>query len=179
MTINLIQTILIPANLRKRTTIANAIYYDKVEIYTNRVAGYSNNQIAMTWYFKDYSGIDIVKANLNSQFAQVVFLTGINSKNRAVGIDLFASQNLNAIKDSNRILVCGGMFSYSDANDFASSLGASIRKALEDYKNSEDNNGLTSNDSTADEIMKFKALLDAGAITQDEFDKKKAQLLGL
>ena len=33
--------------------------------------------------------------------------------------------------------------------------------------------------SAADEITKFKALLDAGAITQEEFDAKKKQLLGL
>ena len=33
--------------------------------------------------------------------------------------------------------------------------------------------------STADEIMKFKTLLDNGIITQDEFDAKKRQLLGL
>jgi hypothetical protein len=33
--------------------------------------------------------------------------------------------------------------------------------------------------SAADEIVKFKQLLDAGVITQNEFDKKKQQLLGL
>ena len=33
--------------------------------------------------------------------------------------------------------------------------------------------------SAADEIVKFKALLDAGVITQEEFDMKKKQLLGL
>lgn len=33
--------------------------------------------------------------------------------------------------------------------------------------------------SAADEIMKFKGLLDAGVITQEEFDAKKKQLLGL
>jgi len=33
--------------------------------------------------------------------------------------------------------------------------------------------------SAADEIKKFKDLLDAGVITQDEFDKKKTQLLDL
>lgn len=33
--------------------------------------------------------------------------------------------------------------------------------------------------SAADEILKFKSLLDAGAITQEEYDAKKAQLLGL
>ena len=33
--------------------------------------------------------------------------------------------------------------------------------------------------STADELKKFKELLDMGVITQDEFDAKKKQLLGL
>ena len=33
--------------------------------------------------------------------------------------------------------------------------------------------------SAADEIKKFKELLDAGIITQEEFDTKKRQLLGL
>ncbi len=34
-------------------------------------------------------------------------------------------------------------------------------------------------DSVADEIVKFKHLMDAGVITQEEFDTKKKQLLGL
>ncbi|MBR0429053.1 MAG: SHOCT domain-containing protein [Lachnospiraceae bacterium] len=33
--------------------------------------------------------------------------------------------------------------------------------------------------SNAEELMKFKQLLDAGAITQEEYDSKKQQLLGL
>ena len=32
--------------------------------------------------------------------------------------------------------------------------------------------------SVADEIIKFKKLLDEGAITQEEFDNKKKELLG-
>jgi len=32
--------------------------------------------------------------------------------------------------------------------------------------------------SAADELLKFKQLLDAGVLTQDEFDAKKRQLLG-
>ena len=36
----------------------------------------------------------------------------------------------------------------------------------------------TKND-TADELKKFKELLDSGVITQEEFDAKKKQLLGL
>ena len=33
--------------------------------------------------------------------------------------------------------------------------------------------------SNADELRKFKELLDSGVITQEEFDAKKKQLLGL
>ena len=33
--------------------------------------------------------------------------------------------------------------------------------------------------SSADEILKFKTLLDQGIINQEEFDKKKKELLGL
>lgn len=40
-------------------------------------------------------------------------------------------------------------------------------------------NNATSAISEADEILKFKNLLDNGIITQDEFDAKKKQLLGL
>lgn len=40
------------------------------------------------------------------------------------------------------------------------------------------NNG-SSNVSAADELKKFKELLDSGVITQEEFDAKKKQLLGL
>lgn len=39
--------------------------------------------------------------------------------------------------------------------------------------------GATENLSAADEIAKFKRLLDDGAITQEEFEAKKKQLLGL
>jgi hypothetical protein len=36
-----------------------------------------------------------------------------------------------------------------------------------------------SNQSNADEMKKYKELLDSGVISQEEFDAKKKQLLGL
>ncbi len=41
------------------------------------------------------------------------------------------------------------------------------------------NQGAKTDISPADEIKKFKELLDSGIITQEEFDAKKKQLLGL
>ncbi len=37
----------------------------------------------------------------------------------------------------------------------------------------------SANNSTADELKKFKELLDIGAITQEEFDAKKKEILGI
>ena len=116
---------------------------------------------------------------MNSQFAQVVFLTGMNAKNRVVGIDFGASQNLNAMNDTNRILFCSGMFSFGKTNDFATSVGTEIRKAFEKYKNDDIVEVAGATNSVADEILKFKNLLEQGIITQEEFDAKKKQLLGL
>jgi hypothetical protein len=43
----------------------------------------------------------------------------------------------------------------------------------------EEANPMSDHSDAADRILKLKGLLDAGAITQDEFDKKKAELLKL
>ena len=153
------------------------MYYDTIEIYDNKVVGYLNGQQNMTWYYKEYSGIDVVNANMNSQFAQVVFLTGVNAKNRVVGLDLFATQNLNAMQDTNRILFCSGMFSFAKTNEFANMVGTEIRMVFENYK---DNDVVKVTEvtsySSAVEIKKFKDLLDTGVISQEEFDIKKKQL---
>ena len=175
----LVKKIAVPTEQRKRTTFAGNLWYDTLEVYDNKVIGYLNGNQTMTWYFKEYTGIDIVKANMNSQFAQVVFLTGMNAKNRAVGIDFGASQNLNAMNDTNRILFCSGMFSFGKTNDFAVSVGTEIRKAFESYKNNDVIEVTGSTSSSADEILKYKNLLEQGIITQEEFDAKKKQLLGL
>ena len=62
------------------------------------------------------------------------------------------------------------------------------KSAMEDYNNiaakldqiiSSNTQGSASADSNADELRKFKGLLDDGIISQAEFDEKKKELLGL
>ena len=174
------KTITIPAEQRKRTTIASNLYYDALEIHDNKVVGYLNGKQTMTWLFKSYSGIDFVKANMNSQFAQIVFLTGVNSKNRTVGLDFGSGQNQNAMNDTNRILFCSGMFSFAKTNSFAETIADQIREAYNHYQDTaEVVSAVPAGISSADELKKYKELLDAGIITQVEFDAKKKQLLGL
>lgn len=46
-------------------------------------------------------------------------------------------------------------------------------------KNNNDANNAVNNISSADEIRKYKELLDDDIISQDEFNAKKKELLGL
>lgn len=52
-----------------------------------------------------------------------------------------------------------------------------VQKRIAESKNNKNN--VATAFSPADELFKFKQLLDAGIITQQEFDEKKKQLLGL
>jgi len=62
---------------------------------------------------------------------------------------------------------------------YVSGLGRDVKsRAKEMPKLLEKRKQATSHFSAADEILKFKQLLDAGIITQDEFDTKKRQLIG-
>lgn len=59
---------------------------------------------------------------------------------------------------------------------------AALSKLLLDRQEKESHNTVVENivsASNADELKKFKDLLDSGVITQEEFDAKKKQLLGL
>lgn len=177
---NLIKTLSVPAEQLKKTTIAGNLFYSKIEVYDTKVVGTGSQ--TMSWYFKDYNGIDLVKANMNSQFAQIVFLTGVNAKSRFTGIDFGAAQNRNAMNDTNRILFCSGMFSFGKTNSYAEEVYNTISKAFNNYRDhAEELEGSKSQAafSEADELKKFKDLLDNGIISQEEFDAKKKQLLGL
>lgn len=50
---------------------------------------------------------------------------------------------------------------------------------IKNYQKIEVSSSASNGLSAADEIKKYKELLDMGAITQDEFDQKKNQLLGI
>lgn len=52
------------------------------------------------------------------------------------------------------------------------------KKQVDDYKSGK-HNRYAMPVSSADELKKFKELLDMGAISQEEFDAKKKQILGL
>lgn len=54
-----------------------------------------------------------------------------------------------------------------------------FEKLLTQFTNKKETNVNNDTVSNADELLKYKELLDTGVITQEEFDAKKKQLLGL
>ena len=71
----------------------------------------------------------------------------------------------------------------SNTKDFPQEIVDAINNALLDLDKNRTPEGSSddtaSSNSSTDEILKLKNLLDAGALTQEEFDAKKKELLGL
>lgn len=176
---NIIKTIDVPKEVRKQSTLARVRFYDKFNLYPTKLVGIVDGKEETTWFFKDFATIKTVNANINSQFAQVVFVNAMNSHYKPTVISV--TTNLNIVDDVNKILFCSGMFSWSKASDFANKLHSQIIDTFNRFKENESDmagaNITSGTISIADEIKKFKELLDVGAITQEEFDRKKAELL--
>lgn len=70
-------------------------------------------------------------------------------------------------------------FLYKDADKFSQEILSILDIITKQIAKEEADNNLKEKNSSADEIKKYKELLDNGAITQEEYDAKKKQLLGL
>ena len=113
-----------------------------------------------TIYLRQITGIQLKLAGLLVGYIQFTLPGGIESK-RGV---------LDATKDENTVTF------YAAQNNLATQLKDKIEELVQKSRQSTNQ---TVQISSADEIKKFKHLLDEGIITKDEFDKKKKELLGL
>ena len=169
----LIKSYNIPANVRKQYA-----KYLSLDLYSDRLVGKGGPNGDITYFFKNYMSVQWTPASVASQFAMIVFITHENANNYV------SANNLNNMVDANKIPFCSGMFSYKEANAYVKELFLDIKSAMDKYKD-EESTAATSvvnqivNSSPADELKKYKELLDMGIISQDEFDAKKKQLLGI
>ena len=106
-------------------------------------------------------------------------LSGVEYKKASIVMNGYLQFSGSGLKQSSGTLDAAGnensiMFPRSANNKF---------KEIADYINHQlsksSQNTVVQQSSAADEIIKLKALLDDGIITQEEFDSKKKQLLGL
>jgi mRNA degradation ribonuclease J1/J2 len=141
------------------------------------MVGYNSGREEGSWYFKDYTNVLIENANLNSQFARIVFVT--NSSGHKKDVLISTATNFNIQGDLNKILFCSGIFSYKAANEYAKEVFNVLYKAYTEYKDKGEQSSVNSTISSAEELKKFAELLKEGIISQEEFNAKKKQLLGL
>lgn len=102
-------------------------------------------------------------------------ISGFGAATNAVGGSAYNAYELNKMGDRNFAKVVD---TNHCPNCRSSNLKEITEEELEKIKQ-EQNASATNTISAADELKKFKELLDMGAITQEEFDAKKKQLLGL
>lgn len=102
-------------------------------------------------------------------------LAGLGAATNAVGGSAYNAFELNKMGDRHRANV-------TDLNHCPNCHSADLKELTdEEFEKikKEQSASATNTISAADELKKFKELLDMGAITQEEFDAKKKQLLGL
>ena len=130
-------------------------------LVTGIVFGTSVTQGEKTIYYKDAIGVQYKPSSIADGYIQVETAAG--------GVTSSSSQygGENSIQ-----------FSGKERNAEAEIIVAFIKNKIEEIKNAPVG-GIVQQVSPAEELKKFKDLLDAGIITQEEFDTKKKELLGL
>ena len=130
-------------------------------LVTGLVFGTSVTQGEKTIYFRDAIGVQYKPSSFVDGYIQIETAAG--------GVTSSSSQ----YGGENSIQFAG-----KDRNAEAEIIVAFIRKQIEEIKNAPVG-GVVQQVSAADELKKFKELLDLGIITQEEFDAKKKELLGI
>ena len=110
-----------------------------------------------TYDLNNVSGVQYKKPGFTTGYLQIVLIGGRDARNGVSG----------AVKDENSI-------TFSKKEDH---LILEIKEYIENYIHKRSTGSATS--SNLDEIRTLKELLDIGAITDEEFEAKKAQLLNL
>jgi hypothetical protein len=129
-------------------------------LITGLAFGTSVTQGEKTIYFKDAIGVQFKPSSIADGYIQIETAAG--------GVTTSSSQY-------------GGENSIQfgkDRNAEAEIIVEFIRNKIEEIKNAPAG-GVIQQVSAAEELKKFKELLDMGVISQEEFDAKKKQLLGL
>ena len=130
-------------------------------VVTGLMFGTSMTQGEKTIYYKDTIGVQYKPSSFVDGYIQIETAAG--------GVSSSSSQygGENAIQ-----------FSGKEKNAEAEIIVNYIRSRIEEIKNAPVG-GVVQQSSPAEELKKFKELLEMGVLTQEEFDAKKKQILGL
>lgn len=157
----------------KATNGIITLFEDRAVISRNTAMGFLTQGIRgdRTFYYKDLSAIDYKKPTMLANGYIQFIVAGTPHVNASVG--LFASSQ-ESLKDPNTVILRA--FN-KETPIIAEKLYGILMQKISEYRD-KGNTTVVQNASPADEIRKFKQLFDDGLITQDEYDKKKKELLG-
>lgn len=150
-------------------------YEDRIVFSRKGLKGFMAQGFAgdRTFYYKDITSVDFRKPSFVANGYLKILVAGIqDNNNKKVNI---MGTTSDAFNDPNTLALRA--FKKDTANKYEEFYNLIMSK-INNIKNtgSSSNN---SNSSTADEIKKFKELLDEGIITKEEFEAKKKTLLNL
>lgn len=138
------------------------VYEDRIVISHSGVANFFAMGIKgdKTVYYNDLTAVEFKKAGWTSGRIQFSLLGGRES----------VGGFLDSLSDENTITIS------PKENEIAEKMVAYIQNKIKESRQAKSGPAAI---SAADEVLKYKNLLDMGVITQEEFDAKKTQLLGL
>ena len=146
------------------------VYDDRVVISRKTGFGFMLQGLKgdKTFFYKDLSSIEYKKPSVFANGYIKFIVAGTNETKQNIGF--LGSTTLEASKDPNTLILRA--FN-KEVPKKSEEIYNFIIKRISECKESNFSNNI----SSADEIMKFKKLLDEGIITQEEFEKKKQELL--
>lgn len=148
------------------------IFEDRIELSQEGVLGFLTQglQGTKTYYFKDISSVQFKNCGWTNGFFEFTMPGGNDKQGGAWG----------GITNDNRFTFGAPTIGRArEVAEEAEKVYAFIQNRLRAAKTKSDKSANIQQISSADELKKFKELLDSGIITQEEFDAKKKQILGL
>lgn len=160
----LVETITNPFSPVKGCIETLTIYDDHVEVTRIEMPG-------IFFAYRDFAKVDMQPASLSCAYAMIVFLEKDYFKVKFI-------QGMASSPETNRLYLVDSVFKYAKANEFATEIVSKLNAAIRAYKQEKYATTLTMSEADRIAALKqYKELLDAGVLTQNEFDAKKKQLL--
>ncbi len=147
------------------------VYEDKVVISRKTLGGFITQNIKgdKTFFYSDLSSIEYRKPSILAN-GYIKFITA-GTKETKQNIGILGNTKMNALSDENTLILRAFNKEIPKKSE---EIYNYIMKKISECKNKNVN---IINTSNADEILKFKKLLDESIITQEEFERKKQELL--
>lgn len=155
----------------KGTNGTVTVYDDRVAISRTGLGALAAQGIKgdKTIFYSDLSSVEFKKPGLTNGYMQFVYAGTVNTSAK-VGILKTSTKSL---KDENTVILRA--FN-KDIPQQSEELYNLLLKKVQEYKQIP--SGTTAKASVTDELMKLAKFKEQGVLTQEEFDKKKAELLG-